>query len=111
MQRTIAANIIQRSWRRFRAVRKAKKNVLKEIKEDRSKKLISHWLRDLKFRHRMKLNRTHSFLKSITKESELYIHLDVYMNLPRITNVLQYSLKKFSTDENCDLYKVLHQKS
>ena len=67
MRRAIAANIIQRSWRRYSSVKKMKNNVLKDIKEDRSKKLISRWLRDLKFRHRMKLNKIHSFMRSVTK--------------------------------------------
>ena len=59
----------------------------------------------------MKLNKTHSFLKSVTKEQELYIHLDVYMNLPKATNILNYNLKKFNISASQDIYKVIHQKT
>jgi hypothetical protein len=59
----------------------------------------------------MNLNRTHSFLKSVTREHELYIHIDVYMNLPKETNILSYSLDRFNLNAGVDIYKVLHQKT
>ncbi len=94
IRRSVAANIIQRAWRRHASKKNLKRDILKEIREQRAKKLIGKWLRDMKFKHRLQLNKTHSFLKSITKEQDLYLQLDYYMKIPRPTNILCFSEDK-----------------
>lgn len=81
------------------------------MKVERAKQLIDRWARDLKFRHRIQLSKTHSFLKSVTKENELYLQMDIYMNLPRPTNILDYKLEQLGIKDNEDLYHLIHTKT
>ena len=93
MRRVLGANLIQRWWRKIRITKKSEPNVLQTIKKQRAEKLIGKWLRDITFRHRLKLSREHSFLKFATKEVELCIQTDIYLELPEATNRLKISLK------------------
>lgn len=51
--------------------------------------MISHWVRELPFRQRQNMNKLYSYKKTVQKSTELYIHLDVYMELPNPTNLLK----------------------
>lgn len=57
MKRALAANVIQKAWRRYSSVKKLNRNILKEIKEKRATNLIGRWLRELTFRHRLQLSK------------------------------------------------------
>jgi hypothetical protein len=46
---------------------KSKVQIISTIKKERSKKLICKWLNDMIFNHRMLMNKTNSFLKTIWK--------------------------------------------
>lgn len=54
--------------------------------------MISHWLRGLAFQQRTKMNKMLSYRKTIQKTNDVYIHLDVYMNLPHPSNLLKLQM-------------------
>lgn len=45
------------------------------MRESRAKKLVGRWLRDLTFRHRMQLSKTHSIWRWGMKETEVFMQL------------------------------------
>ena len=108
MRRVIAANVIQRFWRRRLAQKKSRLSIVKTINERRSKRLINRWLSNLIFQHRMVATQTNSYYSSIWKKSEVYLHLDIYMNMPEPTNFLRYP--QFLSSRN-DFFGLFHTKT
>ncbi len=107
-RRVIAANAVQKWWRRMKAVQMSERQVVREMKVNRAHRLIGRWLRDLTFRHRVQLGKTYSFLRASFKEVELYMQLDLYMHLPLPTDLLR--LKKTPPSSNVQqLYTLLHR--
>jgi hypothetical protein len=107
-RRVIAANAVQKWWRRMKAVQRSERQVVREMKVSRAHKLIGRWLRDLTFRHRVQLAKTFSFMHAFFKEVELYIQLDLYMHLPVPTDLLRLK----TTPPPCEpqqLYALLHR--
>ena len=51
--------------------------------------MISNWLRSLPFHHRLNLNKSLSYRKTLQKSTDAYIQLDIYMKLPILTNLLK----------------------
>jgi hypothetical protein len=47
----------------------------------------------------------------VTRERELYLQMDIYMNLPKPTNLLGYSLTALGLDKETDLFRVLHART
>lgn len=81
--------MIQRFWRRKMGERRCGVEVIKRIKVRRAVAVISHWLRELPFRQRLHMSKMYSYKKTIQKTTDLYIQLDIYMNLPHPTNLLK----------------------
>lgn len=74
--------------------------------------MISHWLRELPFRQKINMNKLYSYKKTIQKNTDVYIQLDIYMKLPHPTNPLQI-LKYESIAKNYNeiLYQTLHKET
>lgn len=51
--------------------------------------MISNWLRSLPFFHRLSITKTLSYRKTLTKNTDAYLQLDIYMKLPILTNALK----------------------
>lgn len=70
VKRVVAANIIQRFWRRMLSIKDEKNiKVIPQLRVNRANKLISKFIRNIIFQHRLVLNKHHSFTKSIWRET------------------------------------------
>jgi hypothetical protein len=108
VRRALAANAIQKWWRRVRTVRKSERAVVNELRVARAQKLIGRWLRDLTFRHRTQLGKLHSFLHSTSRDADLYLQLDLYMHLPAPTDLLRLRPHPPKNDSQL-IYSLLHR--
>jgi hypothetical protein len=86
--RTLAANVIQKFWRRMMAKKLSEIDIIRRIREKRARNMISNWLRYLPFDHRINASKSLSYRKTIQKSTDVYIQLDIYMKLPIMKNVL-----------------------
>lgn len=85
-------------------------DVIKMIKSKRAIAIISHWLRELPFRQRLHMNKLYSYKKTVQKTTDLYIQLDIYMNLPHPTNLLKIpKYEPIANNSNEILYYTLHK--
>ena len=105
-KRTIAANIIQKFWRKVTTKKKLGFNLLKVVKFSRGQKIVKKWLNSLIFSHRMLRAKLSSYIQSTWKESEVYLHLDIYMNMPEPTNFLRFPKQLYSKQS---MYELIHK--
>lgn len=108
--RTLAANVIQKFWRRIMAKQNNEIDIIKRIREKRARNMISNWLSCLPFYHRINASKNLSYRKTIQKSSDVYIQLDIYMKLPIMKNLL--GLEKYHEMDHAPnelLYKALHE--
>jgi hypothetical protein len=75
VKRSIAANIIQKFWRRITSKKNSQVNLVKIIKERRAAKMISQWLRNLPFQQRIQMNKALAYRKTIQKTNDMYIEI------------------------------------
>lgn len=101
-KRALAATVIQRAWRGYQT-RKIS-TVVTQLKEQRASRLICRWIRDMKFRHRQHLAKEVSLYR-MSKEQDLYIQMDIYLNLPQPNDLLGLG------DQTNDLYRLLHTRT
>lgn len=68
--------------------------------------MISRWMRNMVFEHRMASLKTRSYFSSAWREKEVYLHLDIYMNMPEPTNLLRLAEK---LENKNSFYDILHK--
>lgn len=106
--RAVSAAKIQCFWRKVQS--RARVNCINIINESRASKRIQRWYRSLKFLHRNRFIQEFNFYERTLSQSTYYLQLFIYMQLPCITNTLDFnmhSLSKFvpyNLKEYSDLY-------
>ena len=68
-KRTIAANIIQKFWRKIMAKKNLKFDMIQEIRFKRGEKMVKKWISNLIFSHRILRTKIASYQASHWKNS------------------------------------------